>query len=338
MPKAVVFGCAGHRLEAAERRFFAGADPWGFILFARNVGNPNQLRALTASLRDSVGRQAPVLVDQEGGRVARLRAPHWREWPPVGETVARAAGDEDVLLEMLALRYRLVAEELAELGIDVNCAPVLDLPVPGAHEVIGDRALGTEAASVAGRGRAVCEALLAGGVLPVIKHLPGHGRARCDSHAGLPVVDTPLAELVETDFVPFRSLADMPLAMTAHVAYSEIDAEHPATLSSRVMGEVVREEIGFRGAVLSDDICMGALTGTPSGRASLALAAGCDVVLHCSGDLEDMQATMDGIGGLDGASGERIQRAEAARRTPEPWDAAAGRQRLQGLEEGLRHG
>ena len=331
MSRAVVFGCAGPELGADEGRFFAESDPWGFILFRRNIESPDQVRALVEDLRDAVGRPAPVFCDQEGGRVARLRQPHWQEWPAVGVDVERAGGNEDLLHEMLWLRYRLIAADLQALGIDVNCAPVLDVPAGRADPVIGDRALGADPALVAARGRVVCEALLAGGVLPVIKHMPGHGRADVDSHFALPVVGAPRSELAASDFLPFAGLSDMPLAMTAHVAYSDIDGDCPATLSGAVMEDVIRREIGFDGVLVTDDLDMKALPGTPASRARAALAAGCDILLQCNGDLGEMQQTAEAAVVLAGRSAERVKAAEAARQKPLAWDAKAARRRLEML-------
>ncbi len=306
MPGATILGLAGPHLGDAERGFFRDADPWGFILFARNVRDPDQLRRLTGALRDAVGRDAPVLIDQEGGRVARLRPPHWTGWPPALDQMARTRPGQGA--RAMWLRYRVIADELAQAGIDVNCAPVADLPVPGAHEVIGDRCYGGDPETVAAAGRAVAEGLLAGGVLPVLKHIPGHGRATADSHADLPRVATDRATLRRTDFAPFRALADLPLGMTAHVVFQAIDPEAPATLSPAVIG-LIRDEIGFGGLLMTDDIGMGALSGPFEGRCRQALRAGCDVILHCSGDFAEMEQVAGAAGRLDGAS---LRRAEAA--------------------------
>ena len=319
-PRAAIFGLAGPALTERERAFFAEADPWGFILFERNVESPGQLRRLVAELRETVGRAAPVLIDQEGGRVARLGPPHWRVWPPVADLFV--GRDEVTALEALWLRYRLIAAELHGLGIDVNCAPVLDVPAPGGHEVIGDRALGRDGQSVARRGRVVASALKGGGVLPVIKHLPGHGRARTDSHRELPRVDAPVEELRAVDFAPFRALAGEPLGMTAHVVYEALDPECPATLSPRVVS-LIREEIGFEGLLMTDDLEMGALSGPVAERAAKSIAAGCDVALHCSGDLAAMEAVAGAVPELAGEALRRAGRAEAARETPNEIDLVA---------------
>ncbi len=269
--------------------FFRDSDPWGFILFARNVDTPEQVRALTSALRDSVGRNAPVLIDQEGGRVARLRPPHWRGWPPALATAAATSLSEGERCEALQLRYRLIGAELSGVGIDVDCAPLLDVPVPGAHDVIGDRALGSTAAEVNRRGRAVYDGLLDVGVLPVIKHVPGHGRAGADSHEALPRVDTPLAVLEDTDFHPFAQFNDAPLAMTAHIVYEALDPDACATLSPAVIG-YIRETLGLSGLLMSDDLSMKALAGSFGERTTRALDAGCDLILHCNGDRGEMDS------------------------------------------------
>ena len=309
-PLAILFGCAGETLSAAERTFFAEADPLGFVLFQRNCRDPAQVRALVAELRGCVGRDdAPVLIDQEGGRVARLKPPHWRRYP----AAARLASVDEAEV-VVRLGARLIADDLAALGITVDCAPVLDLPVPGADGVIGDRAYGADPARVARLGRAVCDGLLDGGVLPVVKHIPGHGRAGIDSHHALPVVNTDAELLVATDFAPFRALAGMPWAMTAHVVYGAIDGSLPATLSATVIDSVIRGAIGFDGVLVSDDIGMGALAGSIGERVAGALAAGCDVALHCSGRLDEMREAAAAAAPLTAASATRIARGEAQRR------------------------
>ena len=312
MTAAAIFGCAGPVLSGAERDFFRDADPWGFILFARNIDTPDQVRALTAALRESVGRDAPILIDQEGGRVARLKPPHWRGWGPVLDTAENPALTEDERCEALRLRYILTGAELAAVGIDVNCAPLLDIRSPGAHDIIGDRALGTDAETVIRRGRAVMDGLLAAGVLPVIKHVPGHGRAGADSHLALPVVDTPLAELAETDFRPFAALADAPLAMTAHIVYPALDPDACATLSPIVIDHI-RHTLGLTGLLMSDDLSMHALTGDFAERTTRTLDAGCDLVLHCNGDMAEMQAIAAALRPLTPVAEARATRALAMR-------------------------
>ena len=304
--RAVIFGCRGPELAPDERRFFAEAAPWGFILFARNVESPSQLRHLTAGLRDSVGRDAPVLIDQEGGRVARLGPPHWRAWLPALDDCARLA-DLAARCRAMFLRYRLIAGELRASGIDVDCAPVLDVARPETHAVVRNRCYGDEPHEVAVIGRAVAEGLLTGGVLPVMKHMPGHGRGGRDSHHELPVVTASRAEL-EADFAPFRALADLPMAMTSHLLYTTIDPEAPATQSAAVIA-TVRDVIGFDGLLLTDDLSMQALQGGLAERAKRALAAGCDVVLHCSGDASEMAEVAGAVRLLSGAA---LARADAA--------------------------
>jgi beta-N-acetylhexosaminidase len=311
-PRAVILGCAGERLTPEERRFFAEADPLGFVLFRRNCVDRDQVRALVAEMRACVGRDdAPVLIDQEGGRVARLRPPQWRAYP----SAAQIAALPDPLAEEAArLGMRLIAEDLAEVGVTVDAAPVLDLPAADADAVIGDRAYGSEPARVARLGHAVCEGLLAGGVLPIIKHIPGHGRARVDSHRALPRVEASRAELAQWDFAPFRTLSAMPWAMTAHIVYMAIDDSAPATFSQRVIGDMVRGEIGFDGVLISDDISMGALDGSLAERTRRALDAGCDLVLHCTGVLAEMVDVAGVAPPISAATQGRIARAEKLRR------------------------
>ncbi len=327
MTTACILGCAGPRLSDDERGFFRDAQPWGFILFRRNIDSPDQVRALTAALRACVDRpDAPILIDQEGGRVQRLGPPHWPVYPP-----GRAYGQLAPALraEMARLGARLMASDLASVGINVDCLPVLDVPSANAHDVIGDRAYAARPDEVASLGRAAAEGLLAGGVLPVIKHIPGHGRAAADSHKALPVVDATFAELEAVDFVPFRALADMPMAMTAHLVYTAIDPTRPATTSSRVIGDVIRGAIGFQGLLMSDDISMKALSGDLTRLADAALSAGCDLVLHCNGDRAEMQAVVAGSIPLAGEA-ERRAAAALARiaRGPEPFDAIEARSRF----------
>ena len=288
-PRAVVCGCAGPSLTADERQFFREADPLGFILFARNCRDPDQVRALIGTLRESVGRaDAPILIDQEGGRVVRLGPPHWRKPPAAAEFAALFARDPAAGRDAARANARLIAAELAALGITVCCAPVLDLPVPGAHDVIGDRAYGSDPEGVIALGGAVAEGLAAGGVLAVMKHIPGHGRAQLDSHFALPLVEAPPAELEATDFAPFHALRHLPWAMTAHVLYTALDPVAPATTSAPVIEEVIRGTIGFSGVLVSDDLSMAALAGAPGARVQAALAAGCDIALYPNADLAEM--------------------------------------------------
>lgn len=334
-PLAAVFGCAGERLSEDERRFFSDADPYGFILFRRNCVEPAQVRALVAELRDAVGRAAPVLIDQEGGRVARLGPPHWRAAPPQGLFARLAAADIDRAAEAARRNAQLIALELAGLGIDVDCLPVLDVPAAGAHDIIGDRALGRAPEIVATLGRAVCDGLLAGGVLPVIKHVPGHGRATADSHESLPRVDASADELRTVDFPPFESLAGMPWAMTAHVVYEALDPTAPATTSSKVVGEVIRGEIGFDGLLVSDDINMEALAGTMVEKTHAVLAAGCDLVLHCSGDFAEMREVAEAATAMTPPALVRHAKAERFRERAEDLDAAAVRAAYDELTQGF---
>ena len=322
-PAAAILGCAGLRLTEAERAFFARTNPLGFILFARNVDTPAQVADLVAELRLVVGRaDAPVLIDQEGGRVQRLRPPHWRS-APAGAPFARlAAADPAAAAAALRLNFRLIGRELAALGIDVDCAPVLDVPVQGAHDVIGDRAYGIRPAQVAALGRAAMDGLLDEGVLAVIKHIPGHGRAMVDSHQALPVVEAARAELESQDFAPFRALAAAPWAMTAHVVYKAIDPDAPATTSAKVIGEVIRGVIGFDGVLVSDDLSMKALGGGFGDRARAALDAGCDIVLHCNGEMAEMTAIAAALRPLSESAQERLARAAAMKRRAPPLDAA----------------
>ncbi|MEE8454552.1 MAG: glycoside hydrolase family 3 N-terminal domain-containing protein [Limibaculum sp.] len=316
--RAVIFGLSGRKLLAGERAFFAESAPWGFVLFARNVESPAQLSRLTADLRDAAGRDVPVLIDQEGGRVARLGPPHWRRWQPVlrlfadVDLGADGGAGEDAALEATRLRYRIIAGELAAMGIDVDCMPLLDVLAPGAHDVIGERALGRSPEAVARRGRAVCEGLRAGGVLPVIKHLPGHGRAAVDSHHEAPRVATPRETLEAVDFAAFRPLADEALGMTAHVVFEAIDPEHCATFSPAVIA-AIRREIGFDGLLMTDDLSMNALPGAMASRVSGALTAGCDVILHCNGDMAEMREIAAHTPLLAGRAAGRAARAEAER-------------------------
>lgn len=321
--RAFIAGCAGLRLSPEERRFFSSAAPWGFILFARNVESPDQVRALVAEMRDAAGWAAPVLIDQEGGRVQRLRPPYWAEYPPAEAFGALYLRAPAVALEATRLNSRAIAADLSDLGIDVDCLPVADLRHPDGHGIIGNRAYGTEPGAVAALARAAADGLLDGGVLPVLKHIPGHGRAPVDSHERLPVVHAPRAELEGADFAAFRALRDIPLGMTAHVVYADIDAERPATTSPVVMTEVIRGTIGFEGALMSDDLSMGALAGTLEQRAVDAAAAGCDLLLHCNGKMEEMVEVAAAAPVLQGQAAERAGRALALRRPGVLHDAAA---------------
>ncbi|PWE33975.1 beta-hexosaminidase [Maritimibacter sp. 55A14] len=334
-PAAAILGCAGEVLGRGERRFFARAQPWGFILFARNVADPVQLVRLTGDLRDAVGRAAPVFVDQEGGRVARLRPPHWRDWPPALDQM-RATGPRDGPRAMW-LRARLIAAELAAVGIDGNCAPLADIATPATHPVLRNRCYGETLAAVVPAARATAEGLLAGGVLPVLKHIPGHGRATRDSHAELPRVTAPRAVLEASDFAAFRALAQLPLGMTAHIVYDCLDPEAPATQSAAAI-RMIREEFGFGGLLMSDDISMSALQGDMTRRSAAARAAGCDLVLHCNGDPAEMADVVAAAGALEGPGIARAAAALEARRPPEPADVAALEAEYSALTGRGRHG
>ena len=327
---ALILGCAGTELTADEIAFFRDVDPWGLILFRRNCVDPDQIRRLVDSFRAISGRaDAPVLIDQEGGRVQRLGPPHWPKYPP-GRAFSRiAANDPLVGREMARLGARLIAHDLKALGITVDCLPVLDVPVPGSHDIIGDRAYSLLPDEVAAFGRAAAEGLIAGGVLPVIKHIPGHGRAGADSHEALPVVSVSRDELEATDFKPFRTLTDMPLAMTAHVVYVAIDATRPATTSRRVMREVVRGSIGYDGLVMCDDLSMKALAGSLGDRTRATFRAGCDMALHCNGKLAEMVEVAAQTPVLAGKARRRAEAALARiRHEVEPFDPSEARVRF----------
>jgi len=331
MAKALITDAAGLVLSADERAFFRDADPWGFIIFRRNVETPDQLRALTESMRESVGRNAPILVDQEGGRVQRLGPPHWPKYPPGAHYGALYDGDQEEGLRAAWLGARLIAHDLHTVGIDVDCLPLADIPVSEADPVIGNRAYGMHADKVAAIGAAVAEGLMDGGVLPVLKHIPGHGRATADSHHKLPVVAAGRATLESSDFAAFRPLAKLPLGMTAHVVFSAIDALAPATTSGTMVHEVIRKALGFDGLLMTDDISMKALSGTLAERSRASLAAGCDVVLHCNGTLDEMRAVAGAVPPLSGDAARRADAALAARRKPAAFDVAAAREEFTGI-------
>lgn len=324
-PTAAIYGIAGPDLSPDERAFLRDADPLGFILFARNVRDPAQTARLVAALRETVGRaDAPVLVDQEGGRVARLKPPHWRARPAARTFGRLHRRDPAAALEACRLDGRLLAADVASVGIDVDCIPVLDVPFPGAHDVIGDRAFADDPAVVAACARAQAEGALAGGVLPVIKHIPGHGRATVDSHFELPTVAASRAELDRVDFAPFRALAELPWGMTAHVRYTALDPDRPATTSPVVIGEIVRGDIGFGGLLLTDDLSMRALGGSFADRARASLAAGCDVALHCSGRMAEMTQVAAAVGPLSAKAQRRVEAGVVLRRArADGADAAA---------------
>lgn len=331
--KAFIVGCSGLELTARETRFFEREKPWGFILFARNIDNPDQVRQLCAALRRSVDREdAPILIDQEGGRVQRLRPPHWYAYPPAAMLGALHAREAKAGERAVWLLSRLHAHDLLDMGIDVDCLPVLDVPAPDGHDVIGNRAYGRDPDVVAHLGRLACEGLIAGGVLPVVKHIPGHGRATADSHLALPHVATEVETLKKIDFEPFRRLADQSMAMTAHVVYEALDKDAPATTSKRMVEEIIRGWIGFDGLLMSDDVSMHALSGDFAARTDSIVAAGCDIVLHCNGDMAEMEKVAARVPQLAGMAAERAARALATKGKPDGnFDAKAGRDELSEL-------
>lgn len=333
---AAIFGCAGPVLLPEEVAFFADVQPAGFILFARNVEDPAQLARLTADLRAAVGWHAPVLVDQEGGRVQRLRAPHWREWVPPLDTVL-AAPDTETAAQIMGLRMRIIAQELRAVGIDADCAPLGDLALPETHPFLKNRCYGSTVPQVVAVARAVADGLMAGGVLPVLKHLPGHGRSYTDTHHALPTVLADRATLAAEDFAPFKALNDLPMAMTAHLVFAAYDPDRPATQSPEMI-RVIREEIGFAGLLMSDDLNMQALSGTLAERTARAIAAGCDVALHCKGDMGEMLQVASACGELTPAAQARLQAALARRPAPDTVDIAALEADLAALSRGGPHG
>lgn len=325
--RACILGLGGLELTAEERKFFREVQPLGFIVFRRNIDTPEQTKALVADLKACVDHEALILIDQEGGRVRRLRPPHWPDYPPASR-FAEVCNDPDEERAMVRLGARLMANDLFELGINVDCAPVLDVPQPGAHDIIGDRAYGLTPQDVAVMGRAACEGLMAGGVLPVIKHIPGHGRAGADSHASLPVVDVSFEDILATDFYPFQVNADMPLAMTAHVLYTAIDKKQPATTSKKTI-RMIRDVIGFNGLLMCDDLSMGALSGELNSRARASLKAGCDVLLHCNGQMDQMEQVVAETPKLKGDARRRYDAAiSRLLRHPEPLEIEAARARF----------
>jgi beta-N-acetylhexosaminidase len=332
--RAFITGLSGLTIAASERAFVREARPWGLILFKRNVSTPKQVYELIVSFRDAIGWEAPVLVDQEGGRVQRLGPPHWPVYPPGARYGAIYDRERKSGLTAARLGGHLIAADLKGLGIDVDCLPLADVPVSGANAVIGDRAYGVDAGKVAAVARAIAGGLLAGGVLPVLKHMPGHGRATADSHHRLPVVDTDRATLEKTDFAAFRALADLPLGMTAHVVFSAIDPDAPATTSVTMVQQVIRGFIGFQGLLMSDDISMNALSGSIGERSRAAFAAGCEVVLHCNGKLDEMSAVAVEAPMLAGIAAKRAEAALARRTAGEDFDIEAARKIFTQMVEG----
>ncbi|HTC83372.1 MAG TPA: beta-N-acetylhexosaminidase, partial [Rhizomicrobium sp.] len=324
MRSRAIYGCAGTELSVAERDFFRQTRPWGFILFARNISDSAQVKVLVDKLRESVDDGlAPVLIDQEGGRVARLKPPLWHKRPPAAHFGALHLENPDAAREATYLNARLIAHDLFSLGINVDCLPVLDVPVSGAHDIIGDRAFAKDPTTVITLGRAQIEGLMEGGVLPVMKHIPGHGRAGADSHLALPRVSARREELSASDFVTFRSLDQCPVAMTAHVVYESIDPQRPATTSPKVIRDVIRGEIGFEGLLMSDDLSMKALDGALSVRARQAQFAGCDLVLHCNGNMDEMRDVASEVKTLDGQALKRSEHALGQLSAPGPLDPQA---------------
>lgn len=328
---AFISGCAGTALSAQEIAFFSSTRPWGLIVFKRNCETPDQLRALTSAFRDAVGRRdAPVFVDQEGGRVQRLGPPSnsWKKYPAARAYDTLYGSDPIAALRAARNVGRLMALDLRGAGITADCVPVLDLPQPGAHDVIGDRAYSMQLERIIMLARAHVSGFLDGGVLPVMKHIPGHGRAMADSHHALPVVDAPLSSLRALDFQPFTALADLPMAMTAHVVYTAIDKDRPATLSRKVISRFIRKEIGFDGLLMTDDLSMKALSGTFTEKVQGALAAGCDIVLHCNGKLDEMEEVAKAAGPLKGKALRRARAALKWARKPMKFDEKAAMQDL----------
>lgn len=330
---ATILDAEGLGLTPDEKAFFRDARPFGFILFARNIDTPDQVRALCAEMREAAGHDAVITIDQEGGRVQRLRAPQWRDWPAPLDQMAQAGAEA---ARAMYLRYRIIAAELHALGLDSNCAPLVDVAGPRTHPFLRNRCYGEDAVTVGALGRAVAEGLLDGGVLPVVKHIPGHGRAEADSHHDLPLVNAVKSDLQDVDFEPFRLLNDLPLGMTAHVVYSAIDGL-PATLSAPMM-RVIRDDIGFDGLIMTDDISMKALQGTLPDLSRKALAAGCDVILHCNGTLAERQAVAEAAGAMSDAAQRRAERALTWRKTPDPVDISALSAQLDALMSGRGHG
>ena len=322
---AFITGLVGTALSDDERAFLRETDPWGLILFKRNISTPAQVAELVSECRSELGRDAPVLVDQEGGRVQRLGQPHWPLYPPGAAYGKLYDRDPAAGLAAARLGARLIAHDLAALGIDVDCLPLADVPVEGHDQVIGDRAYGARPDKVAAIAGAVARGLMNGGVLPVVKHIPGHGRATADSHQSLPVVEADRDTLQATDFAAFRPLGNMPLGMTAHVVFSAIDPTHPATTSATMVRDVIRGFCGFRGLLMSDDISMGALSGSISERSQAALAAGCEIILHCNGEIAEMRDVAGAVPALSGAALARSELALSQRGRPSEFDAEAGR-------------
>jgi len=332
---AFISGCEGTSLNDSEVSFFERHNPWGLILFKRNVESPEQLKALTGHFRKITSRpNAPVLIDQEGGRVQRMGPPLWRQYPAANKYSVLYDSDPLRALKLTRLITRLMAKDLYDAGINVDCLPVLDVPQPGSHQIIGDRAYGVTPERVSVIARAAISGLMEGGVLGIIKHIPGHGRAMSDSHLSLPKVDASYDELLHGDFLPFAAMADIPMAMTAHVVYSAIDPDNPATMSKIVLSEIIRDQFGYDGLVMTDDLSMHALSGSFAERASNAISAGCDITLHCNGNITETEGVAEGSGQLTGGSLARANKALAQCCEPMPFDESAAEQGLKDLMNG----
>lgn len=333
--RAFITGLAGPALSQAEQAFLREAQPWGLIVFKRNAGEPEQLRRLIGDVRATLGRAVPILVDQEGGRVQRLGPPHWPEYPPAAAYGRLYDRDRGAALAAAELGARLIAADLVSVGIDIDCMPVADVPAAGADAIIGDRAFGDAPGKVAALARGFAQGLAQGGVLPVLKHIPGHGRAMADSHERLPVVTAERAALEATDFAAFRPLASLPLAMTAHVVFTAIDPVEPATTSTAIVDDVIRGSIGYRGLLMSDDLSMGALSGSLAARTEAAIAAGCDMALHCNADMDEMCEVAAAVPSLAGEAARRAAGALAGKRPAAPIDLAAKRAEFSALMRGI---
>lgn len=317
---AVILSFLGPELTDSDRAFFREANPFGFILFARNCESPEQLRALTNDLKETVGRHCPVVVDQEGGPVQRLKPPVWRAYDPARTFGAKAEEDMEQALTDIRFRTLQIAEELIECNLNVNCDPVLDISMPETHEAIGDRAFSSDPDIIARLGIAVCHHYLAAGITPVIKHLPGQGRAAQDSHFDAPLVETPLEELKSLDFKPFRDVCASDVGegiwgMVAHIAYDEVDPQNPASASPAAIKDIIRDDIGFKGLLISDAVEMGAMEpyGDMADRCEAVLEAGCDIALHCSGELDEMEKIAESVPKLSSRAQESLQKAEEFR-------------------------
>lgn len=341
MPKAeyadvrsVIFSCEGTVLTAAEKAFFESEKPFGFILFARNIDTPDQVRTLISDLRACVGwSDAPVLVDQEGGRVQRLRAPHWFNAPSFGKIATLYERDNAAGRRAAEITTRLIAADLLSTGFSVNCSPCLDLGLPQTSAVIGDRSFGGDPDQVVALSQVVADTYMACGIMPVIKHIPGHGRGTVDSHLELPVVSASHQDLAASDFGPFKQMRHIPWGMTAHIVYEALDPEYPATQSKRMVEEIIRGEIGFDGLLLTDDLNMQALKGSLADRAQRAISAGVDIVLHCSGKLPEMKEVVGACPALTLDAVRRIEAGASQIKDPVSFDVAGLKNELADLVE-----